>query len=54
MQLRIYELGYVKTDPLIDPLRQELRFQAIERELKSGLVGRVMHGRVVGAVDHLV
>jgi hypothetical protein len=27
-------LIYVKTDPLIDPLRKELRFQAIERELK--------------------
>jgi TolB-like protein/Tfp pilus assembly protein PilF len=25
---------YVKTDPLIDPLRKEPRFQAIERELK--------------------
>jgi hypothetical protein len=24
----------LKTDPLMDPLRQEPRFQAIERELK--------------------
>jgi serine/threonine-protein kinase len=27
-------LFYVKTDPLLDPLRNELRFRAIERELK--------------------
>jgi len=27
-------LEYVKTDPLLDPLRKEPRFQAIERELK--------------------
>jgi tetratricopeptide (TPR) repeat protein len=27
-------LFYVKTDPLLDPLRNESRFQAIERELK--------------------
>jgi TolB-like protein/Tfp pilus assembly protein PilF len=27
-------VGHVKTDPLIDPLRKEPRFQAIERELK--------------------
>jgi hypothetical protein len=27
-------LENVKTDPLLDPLRQEPRFQAIERELK--------------------
>jgi hypothetical protein len=25
---------YLKTDPLLDPLRKEPRFQAIERELK--------------------
>jgi TolB-like protein/DNA-binding winged helix-turn-helix (wHTH) protein/tetratricopeptide (TPR) repeat protein len=28
------DLAYLKTDPLIDPLRQEPRFRAIERELK--------------------
>jgi hypothetical protein len=35
--MRVRDLGlvYVKTDPLIDPLRKEPRFQAIERELKS-------------------
>jgi tetratricopeptide (TPR) repeat protein len=27
-------LTYLKTDPLMDPLRQEPRFQAIQRELK--------------------
>jgi TolB-like protein/Tfp pilus assembly protein PilF len=27
-------LAYLKTDPLLDPLRKEPRFQAIERELK--------------------
>jgi TolB-like protein/Flp pilus assembly protein TadD len=27
-------LGWLKADPLLDPLRQEPRFQAIERELK--------------------
>jgi hypothetical protein len=26
-------LGYLKTDPLVDPLRRERRFQAIEGEL---------------------
>jgi hypothetical protein len=27
-------LALLKTDPLLDPLRHEPRFQAIERELK--------------------
>jgi hypothetical protein len=27
-------LEYLKTNPFLDPLRKELRFQAIERELK--------------------
>ena len=27
-------MEFVKTDPLLDPLRKEPRFQAIERELK--------------------
>jgi len=27
-------LEYLKTDPLLDPLRQEPRFQAMERQLK--------------------
>jgi hypothetical protein len=27
-------LVYLKTDPLLDPLRQEPRFQAVMRELK--------------------
>jgi len=27
-------LAFLKTDPLLDPLRKEPRFQAIERELK--------------------
>jgi hypothetical protein len=27
-------LEYLKTNPLLDPLRKEPRFQAIERELK--------------------
>jgi len=27
-------LIYLKTEPLLDPLRKEPRFQAIERELK--------------------
>jgi len=26
--------GWLKIDPLLDPLRKEPRFQAIERELK--------------------
>jgi tetratricopeptide (TPR) repeat protein len=34
MQLRDPGLVYTKTDPLLDPLRKEPRFQAIERELK--------------------
>jgi TolB-like protein/Flp pilus assembly protein TadD len=36
MALRVRDgnLVYVKTDPLIDPLRKEARFQAIERALK--------------------
>ena len=34
MRLRDAGLEYVKTDPLIDPLRKEPRFLAIERELK--------------------
>jgi hypothetical protein len=33
---RLGDPGLIKlrTDPLLDPLRKELRFQAIERELK--------------------
>jgi hypothetical protein len=34
MHLRDTGLEFLKTDPLMDPLRQEPRFQAIERELK--------------------
>jgi tetratricopeptide (TPR) repeat protein len=34
MRLRDQGLVFVKTDPLMDPLRQEPRFQAIERRLK--------------------
>jgi TolB-like protein/Flp pilus assembly protein TadD len=34
IQLRDSTLVYLKTSPLIDPLRKEPRFQAIERELK--------------------
>jgi TolB-like protein/tetratricopeptide (TPR) repeat protein len=34
MQLGDPGLVYTKTDPLLDPLRKEPRFQAIERELK--------------------
>ena len=33
-RLRDPGLNYLKTDPLLDPLRRESRFQAIERELK--------------------
>jgi hypothetical protein len=34
LRLRDAGLAELKTDPLIDPLRKEPRFQAIERELK--------------------
>jgi hypothetical protein len=34
MHVRDSGLGYLKTDPLMDPLRKEPRFRAIERELK--------------------
>jgi TolB-like protein len=34
MRLRNPTLEWLKTDPFLDPLRQEPRFQAIERELK--------------------
>jgi TolB-like protein len=34
LRMRDPGLEYVKTDPLIDPLRKEPRFQTIERELK--------------------
>jgi hypothetical protein len=34
LRLRNQDLVYVKTDPLLDPLRKEPRFRAIERELK--------------------
>jgi hypothetical protein len=34
MRLRDPGLAYLKTDFLMDPLRKEPRFQAIERELK--------------------
>jgi hypothetical protein len=34
MRLRDSGLVFLKTDPLMDPLRKEPRFQAIERELK--------------------
>jgi hypothetical protein len=33
-RLRDPGLESLKTDPLMDPLRQEVRFRAIERELK--------------------
>jgi hypothetical protein len=34
LRLRDPGLGYLRTDPLMDPMRKEPRFQAIERELK--------------------
>jgi tetratricopeptide (TPR) repeat protein len=34
LRLRDPGLGYTKTDPLLDPIRGEPRFQAVERELK--------------------
>jgi hypothetical protein len=34
LRLRDPGLIYLKTDPLMDPLRKELRFQAMMRELK--------------------
>jgi hypothetical protein len=34
MRVRDPGVAYVKADPLLDPLRKEPRFQAIERELK--------------------
>jgi TolB-like protein/lipoprotein NlpI len=34
LRLRDPGMEYLKTDPLLDPLRKEPRFQAIERELK--------------------
>jgi hypothetical protein len=34
MRLRDPGLSLLKTDPLMDPLRQEPRYQAVERELK--------------------
>ncbi|MBV8308239.1 MAG: hypothetical protein JO274_12225, partial [Gammaproteobacteria bacterium] len=34
LKLRDQQLINLKTDPLLDPLRQEPRFQAIERELR--------------------
>jgi hypothetical protein len=34
LRLRDPGLEYLKTDPLLDPLRQEPRFQTIERGLK--------------------
>ena len=34
MRLRDSGLAYLKTDPLMDPLRNEPRFQAVMRELK--------------------
>jgi hypothetical protein len=40
VRLRDPGLEFLKTDPLMDPLRQEPRFQAIERELKFPVDGR--------------
>ena len=34
LRLRDPGLEFLKTEPLLDPLRKEPRFQAIERELK--------------------
>jgi hypothetical protein len=34
VRLQDSALGWLKMDPLLDPLRKEPRFQAIERELK--------------------
>jgi hypothetical protein len=34
MRLRDSGLQYLKTDPLMEPLRKDLRFQTIERELQ--------------------
>ena len=34
LRLRDSGLEYMKTDPLLDPLREEPRFQEIERELR--------------------
>ena len=34
MRLRDAGLEFMKTDPLLDPLRREPRFQAVLRELK--------------------
>jgi hypothetical protein len=34
LRLRDPDLVRLKTEPLLDPLRKDLRFQAIERELK--------------------
>jgi tetratricopeptide (TPR) repeat protein len=34
MRLRDTGLAYLRLDPLLDPLRHEPRYQAVERELK--------------------
>jgi hypothetical protein len=48
MSLRDSGFRRLKTDPLLDPLRKEPRFQAIERELVSGRVARAISaGRVL-------